>query len=304
MIRYLKHREIDFAKWNRCIESSFNGKPYAISWYLNLASPNWDALVLNNYEAVMPLTHRKKFGISYIYQPIMCQQLGVFSRIHTEPFSIDSFIETIPKHFKYIEIAVNSKNTLNKKTKVLVNQRINQLLNLNASYQNLYKNFSKSHKKNIEKSFNNGITIDSNHNSLTDFLKFKFQSFENQKLDIKGFEINAYANLLNECYDKNLLKIYMAKNDSKIVSGAAFIIMNNRVFIQSFSTDEGKRLSAIYLLIDRFIKDYENSNLILDFMGSIVPGINYRNKGFGSAEEKYDFIKINRLPWPLKTIKK
>lgn len=304
MIRYLKHREIDFAKWDQCIEASFNGKPYAISWYLNLASPNWDALVLNDYEAVMPLTHRKKFGISYLYQPIMCQQLGVFSRIHTESFSVNNFVEAIPKHLRLIEIALNSNNTFNKETEVIVNQRINQFLNLNASYQYLFKGFSKSHKKNIEKSFNNGITIDSTHYSLTDFLKFKFQSFENQKLDIKGFEMNAYTNLLKECYGKNLLKIYMAKNDSKIVSGAAFITINNRIFIQSFSTDDGKRLSAIYLLIDRFIKDYENSNLVLDFMGSIVPGINYRNKGFGSVEEKYGFIKINRLPWPLNTIKK
>ncbi len=304
MISYIKHNEIDFVKWDSCIEASFNGKPYAISWYLNLASPNWDALVLNNYEAVMPLTHRKKFGISYLYQPIMCQQLGVFSRIHTEPFLVDSFIEAIPKQFKLIEIAFNSNNQIENKINVTYSERVNQYLNLNTFYQTLYNGFSKSHKKNIEKSFNLGVSIDSSHHSLSDFLKFKYQSFENQKLDIKEFEMKAYANLLAECFSKGLLKIYMANNDTKIISGAAFIIIKKRVFIQSFSTDEGKKLSAIYLLIDRFIKDYENSNLVFDFMGSIVPGVNYRNKGFGSLEEKYGFIKINRLPWPLKFIKK
>ncbi|HRF18349.1 MAG TPA: hypothetical protein PK977_09275 [Chitinophagaceae bacterium] len=59
-IRYLTHREIDKAKWDYRVSSSSNGLIYAYSYYLDTMSKNWDALVLNDYEAIMPLVWNKK----------------------------------------------------------------------------------------------------------------------------------------------------------------------------------------------------------------------------------------------------
>ena len=55
MIQYLKNKEIDFKKYDACIAAAINSRIYAYSWYLNIVADNWDALVLNDYEAVMPL---------------------------------------------------------------------------------------------------------------------------------------------------------------------------------------------------------------------------------------------------------
>ncbi len=44
-----------------------------------MAAGQWDALVLDDYQAVMPLTWRSKFGIRYLYQPAFTQQTGIFS---------------------------------------------------------------------------------------------------------------------------------------------------------------------------------------------------------------------------------
>ena len=79
MIQYLKNKEIDFKKYDACIEAAINSRIYAYSWYLNIVADNWDALVLNDYEAVMPLPWRQKYFIKYIYPPAWTQQLGVFS---------------------------------------------------------------------------------------------------------------------------------------------------------------------------------------------------------------------------------
>ena len=59
-IKYLQHKEIDKAKWDACIEQAPNGLIYSYSWYLDAMSKHWDALVLKDYEAVMPLTWNKK----------------------------------------------------------------------------------------------------------------------------------------------------------------------------------------------------------------------------------------------------
>ena len=66
-IVYTKHTYIDKQKWDECILKSHNGLIYSTAAYLDSMAGSWDALILNDYEAVMPLPWRKKFGIQYIY---------------------------------------------------------------------------------------------------------------------------------------------------------------------------------------------------------------------------------------------
>ena len=39
--------------------SSCNGFSFALSWYLDASCDNWDALIADDYTAVMPLPYRK-----------------------------------------------------------------------------------------------------------------------------------------------------------------------------------------------------------------------------------------------------
>ena len=64
-IRYIKHNEIDAEKWNSCIETAANSRLYVNEWYLDRAADRWDAFVWGDYEYIMPLPVRKKWGINY-----------------------------------------------------------------------------------------------------------------------------------------------------------------------------------------------------------------------------------------------
>jgi len=68
-LSYLPYKQIDKVKWDACIRHSMNRLIYAESVYLDHMAVNWDAIVLNDYEAVMPLPWKKKLGIRYLYQP-------------------------------------------------------------------------------------------------------------------------------------------------------------------------------------------------------------------------------------------
>ena len=73
-LRYLKHKNIDPVKWDQCISKSLSENIYGYHWYLNaVADYQWDAIVMDDYNAVFPLPVRKKFGLPYIYQPFFCQ---------------------------------------------------------------------------------------------------------------------------------------------------------------------------------------------------------------------------------------
>ena len=100
MIYYVKRKDLDLKKYDACIDNAINSRIYGYSWYLDIVADNWDALVLNDYEAVMPLPWRQKYFIKYIYPPAWTQQLGVFSNFKIEADLVEQFVNSIPKKFK------------------------------------------------------------------------------------------------------------------------------------------------------------------------------------------------------------
>ena len=63
-IKHIKHQNIDFEKWDKTILSSVYPLVFAQSFYLNATCPQWDALIIGDYESVFPLTYNTKFGIT------------------------------------------------------------------------------------------------------------------------------------------------------------------------------------------------------------------------------------------------
>src|SRR4051812_29985359 len=100
-IRYLEQKDIRKDLWDRCISDSANCLIYGYSNYLDRMTTNWDGLVLGDYEAVMPLPWRKKFGISYLYQPFLTAQLGLFSTQPIDAILLEDFFNAIPAKFRY-----------------------------------------------------------------------------------------------------------------------------------------------------------------------------------------------------------
>ena len=115
-ISYLTYQQINKKKWDACIDTASNGLIYAYSFYLDAMARNWDGLVLstgphleNDYEAVMPLTWNKKYGISYLYQPPFTACLGIFGdQISAE--TVNEFLKAIPSSFSYWDIYLNHGN--------------------------------------------------------------------------------------------------------------------------------------------------------------------------------------------------
>ena len=52
-IRHLRHNEINYSLWDKCITNAKNSLVYASTWYLDVVSPDWEALVAGNYEYIM-----------------------------------------------------------------------------------------------------------------------------------------------------------------------------------------------------------------------------------------------------------
>jgi hypothetical protein len=92
--------------------------------------------------------------------------------------------------------------------------------------------------------------------------------------------------------------------DGTLLAGAFFCDANGKViFLFSGNSAEGKEKGAMFFLIDSFIQENAQKNLILDFEGSNDPHLARFYKGFGAKECVYLQAKRNTLPWYLRWYK-
>jgi len=292
MIKYVKRESIDIKKYNICIGQSKNTRIYAFSWYLDLVADNWDALILDDYKAVMPLPWRSKYFIKYIYTPCWAQQLGVFSSCKISEELIHKFIEKIPKKFKKITINFNTDNQILGKNTL---ERANYILPLNKPYQELFREYKyvrRRGKKLLDKS-KIVITNTSNYKEIISL----FKSQKQLEVNLKISDYDKLESLLAFLKQLKKVDIIVAKNPKKELLGGAFFIKDNKRITYLFSSisQEGRNEQVMTYVIDNLIEKYANSNLILDFEGSMIPGIAFFFRSFGAKKEFY-------YHWSKKTI--
>ncbi len=304
-IEYIQNKNIDYKKWDDCINKSINGNLYAFSWYLDLVCNNWDALIYNNYEAIMPLTYSSKMGILYLSQPFFAQQLGVFSTKTISPIILNDFFKNIPKSFKYIEININKFNILNS-NEITFRKNRNYELDLISDYKQIAKKYSENTKRNISKSNKLGLQTLYNGCSVNDFVNLIKKNVGEKVANVPTEKYSVIRKIVSFALRNNFAEILSTYNTQNELIAAAFFIFSHKKVIYLFaaSTEEGKEKRAMFLIIDKFIEKYSEKNLILDFEGSNIDGLARFYKGFGATNCEYLTIKQNRLPFPLKFLKK
>ena len=301
-IRYLTNREIDFSKWDNCIDQADNGLIYAYSIYLSKMSANWDALILGDYQAVMPLTWNKKYGISYLYQPFFCACLGVFGKEVSSKL-VQDFIQQIPSHFRLWDIYLNHNNYPGDAAEGWY-ERSNFVLSLTADYETLYAGFRDNIKRNIKKSVQLQCAVirDIDIKQVIELSKTQATAFS--PIDSKHYD--QFRQLYNELKKRGKATTYGIKSThNELVASCAFFYSNKRAYyILVGNHPNGKTIGASHALINAFIQDHAGEDLLLDFEGSDVPSLAFFYSSFGATEEKYYGLKVNRLPFWAKMFKK
>jgi hypothetical protein len=301
-IQYFQREEIDNFKWDQCIDNSSNGLVYGYSYYLDCMSKQWDALVMGDYAAVMPLTWNKKYGICYLYQPAFTASLGVFGN-NLDQEVVTRFIRAIPAKFRLTEIALNSGNYFND-PEAMPTLRTNFILPLNKDYQSIYSNYKENVRRNIKKAMQlgcrteTGIPLD----GIVELSKPAMKSLTGVSDDDYRHFGELYR-LLHERKQALTYGVY-AHNNQLVASCVYFFSHKRSYYILVGNHPNGKVMGASHWLIDCFIRDHAGQDLILDFEGSDLRNLAFFYGSFGSTTELYPFLKLNDLPFFMKWMKR
>lgn len=248
----------------------WTGQPYGLSWWLDTVSPGWEALVKGDYEAVMPLPVKKRYGISYLVQPYFSQQLGLFGQEDTA-----EFLDRIP-YLSY-DFNLNFRNVYkSSRFKMHVNYIIN---NVSKPDSNTIRNIRKA---------DNALEY-----RLITPAEFRgLWVSENRWLGDESSLL--LENLITECRKHGMDMLIGAFSGSELVSAIFAILTNERIILLApVSNQIGKRTSAMFGIISYIIKN--NQDKIIDCEGSMLPGVARFYRGFGAVEQNYR--RIWRFSW-------
>lgn len=303
MLKHLKNSQIDYQKWDTCIDSSSQGIVYALSWYLDIVKPNWEAIVWeqsNQYLAVMPLPINTKIGIKHIYQPLYAQQLGIFSVNSLKINTIKSFIKKLNSEFNYVaKYAFNTDNTLllnsidfkNSKAKLFTTHH----LDLSISYKEIHQNYHSDRKQRLKRVQKQNLKIIESDNIRPLIRLFK----ENTESKIQGGVAKETYQILEKLHrELHQRKMCQLVYSEDLTAACYFVFYKNKIiYLFNAALNESRSQNARTLILDKIIQKYAQTAYVFDFESPEVKNIADFYASFGSKAVEYYFLSYNRLPF-------
>lgn len=296
-LKHIKHNEIDCKKWDQTIMDSQAPLVFGLSYYLNATSPGWEALIIDDYECVFPLTSKSKMGVIYLPQPPFTSQLGAFGNINSEREKI--FFDFLLKKYKLIEIELNWKNKIK-------SEFIKEKKTYIIDYEKGYK-FNKNTKRNIANAISDNLSIENINDKEVSVLAEKFlYPFLKGAIKLPEKHIKLMSGLLANALEAKQLYSFKVINSSGEIKAIAFFVCNNKhaLYLKGTVTDKAENSGCMHLLMGYAIDFFSDKATCFDFGGgSNSQGLASFYKGFGGEACSYGFLKVNRLPKLLKVLK-
>ena len=269
-------------------------------------SANWSAIIAGDYEMVMPLTWKRKYGISYLYQPAFIQQGGIYGKKKPDTATVKRFIELAMQHFRFAECTLNYSNAIPAGKDLKHSLWNNYILNIENNYESISGNYDAYIRQRLNrlKKFNHQYIVSHNHQKAITIYK---KLYGTRMSGIRGKDYNNFATLCDHYAGKKrtIVREVWDETGKTLLAMALFLKDEKRLYnIASSVTDIGRKKLANYFLYDAVIREFSGKGLVLDFEGSDIPGVAYFYEKWKDGNEPYPFIKWNHLPAPVKWLKK
>lgn len=296
MIRYLKHSEINPEQWNQTVRNSLFSTIFAEYEMLDiLTDPDtWDAIVKDDYDAVMPLPYRKKGVLKYVYTPFFIPQMGIFHGEDLPQWKYDLFLEEVSEHYVLADLLMNEQNTWDWK-KGITPYLVSHVLSMHLPYSELYSQFHENTRRNIKAAQKQQSRVTVQEEKVADIIAL-FRNNRGQGGDVH-FRDDDYGRL--QCVsdyllEHNQLEVYGVRTSiNELAAGALFVKDGKcRWFWFSGRDNRLSESKPMFLLLDAYIRDHAESDLYLDFNGSSNPNVARLYRSFGSARYPIPFHRV------------
>lgn len=297
----MQRGEIDDQRWDDAVARSTAETLYPYSWYLDAVADKWSALVIGDYRVVMPVAWKKKYGLTYLYQPFYTQQLGVFSEDYVDPLLISEMLSLLLKKFRFASINFNTKNLVGEVKPFTVYDKTNYVLDLRNEYDQLKGAFSTNARRNVKRAMEIPLEV-ARDVSCVEMVALKKG---NDVISRSEADYQWLLKLMETLMERGAGQIYGARDEGHLSAAAFFGYSRSRaIYLVSASGERGKEQRSMFGIVDAFIREHAGRELILDFEGSTLPSVARFFAGFGARPEIYQNVTFSRLPLFLKRFRR
>ncbi|MCX8524782.1 hypothetical protein OF897_12750 [Chryseobacterium formosus] len=286
MIRRLKYNEIDFEKYAQCLENSAQRKYSATKTFLDLTSDKkWELLVYKDYEAVMPVPYVFKSRIKIVHNPMLCQQLGIFSKEDHVEIN-EEFLSFLEQNYLIRIYIFNEFNQF----KTLLKPKKNFLI-LPDNYETVYSKYSPKRKRKLrldEDVLSNSEIKEINFNQAESFIRGNLLGADKEE------DIELFILIFKNMFEAGCLKFSAFYLNKRIINIIVTYFDDFTVaLLGTFNDKESVKISGASVLIDNCIKENIQTK-IFDFEGSDLPNVEEFFRGFRPELRPYHVIDYSK----------
>jgi hypothetical protein len=309
----LARHEINDTYWNALLDECTHPVVYAYSWYLDVVSPHWQALILpqtDGYRAVMPLPVRKKWGLLVVQQPLFCQFLGIFARETVAEPLIRSFIQQLHRHFSYIsnysfhpELTSILQKCLRDDPNLAFFHSQTHWLNLHKPYEAIARGFTPDRKANLQRAYKQGWKKAESEDIEPMIRLFRLHHAGRIRGGVAESAYTLLRRLAAQLVQRKVVRIYYAHQGGEFRAGIMAVVMHGTSTYLFNSADEtGRKGNARTWLLDGHFKEMAGKIEYFDFESPEVDGIRNFYESFGVENKVFLSIKKNKLPFPIRQL--
>lgn len=307
-LRWLNASEIPATQWDSFIHKSEEANIYATFGYLNLVSEGrWKALIIQNendgaWQAVLPVALKSRLALKYLYQPPFCQQLGLFTRKNLNCDTLwTAIFNALDKAGLWGICCLNQHNTDALEDLMIrpLEFAPNYVLDLKESYAAIKKRYARS--VNVGLRISRPLTLKTENNPEGLITLFQENKNLNNRI-LRPTDVKILRDLLNYLFKQKCIQQWSAYNETgQLIATAVFPFYRDArghktfYYLLSATTKEGRTMRAVHGLIDMLVKENAQTDAVLDFEGSRLPGVARFMASFGAQLNNYPVYRFNNL---------
>lgn len=297
--------QLDAEAWDNFISNSPQCANYALSWYLDVVWPGWQAVQVfykNELSAVMPIRVSRKYGIPYCFTPALSQYEGVFLKkivgknekvLALKKRLVSAIVEAIPPTKKFeLNLAPEFDYPLPFHWAGFeIRTRFTYWLDNSSDKDSLFKNCNERTRTYIKKARKSGLTAHevSSANAIIQLSR----------------ERDAYP------LDYGLLaRLWEAMKKNGVGRAIEIRDKNGRLHAGLIYQYSGKKLQHLFSAIDPEVRNQGGMSLAIwhtieqagkevqtiDFEGSMLEPVEKFFRGFGPRPVSYLQLRKNDFP--------
>jgi hypothetical protein len=261
-IEYLSHNEINTQQWDNCVNQAMNGNIFAYSWFLDVVADDWDALILNDYQAIMPLPYVEKRNKRYLVNPPFTYQLGIYNTAIHFPEINTEFIRLAQSKFYGIDYKLNNFNNIDYLPNNIISYKFDYQADLIESYDKVSDRYPASLAEILDdqntKAYKavTGLTI----SEVIDF----YINNASQLIKTSG-NIKTLRQVLELTFAKGFGELYGVYNVFNDLCAVLFFAgSNQKIFLLYCAVLESEMQQNLTLLaIDKFLSVHQEKPVVL-----------------------------------------